>query len=267
MPLLMRKLQVRKFVKCIKHIKGINLEAWQYLKQIDKSQWCLLYDEDRRWGFLTTNISESMNNALRGARQLPIRACIDLTFNRTVQLFRKHSENAMKCNTPLPSRMWRLFLKRETHAQSHNLSGFDNNEGVYRIVTKARINDTGGNTHTVRYLQHTCTCGKWQMERFPCSHALAVCRYRGDNPLSIVSSVYTTMTYQTQYSSDFAPLPHVDYWLDVNWKIEADYSKITSGQGRRRSNRIHNEMDMHHPDEPRKCGLCHQTGHLIEDLM
>ena len=78
----------------------------------------------------------SMNNALRGARQLPIRACIDLTFNRTVQIFIKHGDVALKCNTPLPSRMWRLFVKRDTHAQSHTLSEFYYNEGVYKIITR-----------------------------------------------------------------------------------------------------------------------------------
>ncbi|KAL4566685.1 hypothetical protein LXL04_030806 [Taraxacum kok-saghyz] len=253
--------QRRKFVRYMREIKEINLEAWEYLKQIKRSQWCLLYDNHHRWGFLTTNISESMNHALRGARQLPIRACIDLTFNRTVQLFRKHSDIAMNCNTPLPSRMWRLFGKRDIHAQSHNLSEFDYNEGVYRIVTKLQISETGGNTHTVQNFQHTCTCGKWQMERFPCSHALAVCRHRGDNPISIVNSVYYTDTYRKQYQYVFTPLPHVEYWLEADWVNEADYSKVASGRGRRRANRFRNEMDVRHPDEPRRCGLCHQPGH------
>nr|KAJ0198791.1 hypothetical protein LSAT_V11C600328360 [Lactuca sativa] len=35
--------QKRKFVKYKKQIKAINLEAWQYLDQIDKSQWCLFF--------------------------------------------------------------------------------------------------------------------------------------------------------------------------------------------------------------------------------
>ncbi|KAL4575286.1 hypothetical protein LXL04_022128 [Taraxacum kok-saghyz] len=251
----------RKFVRYMREIKEINLEAWEYLKQIKRSQWCLLYDNHHRWGFLTTNISESMNHALRGARQLPIRACIDLTFNRTVQLFRKHSDIAMNYNTPLPSRMWRLFGKRDIHAQSHNLSDFDYNEGVYRIVTKLQISETGGNTHDVQYFQHACTCDKWQMERFPCSHALAVCRHRGDNPISIVNSVYYTDTYRKQYQYAFTPLPYVEYWLEADWVIEADYSKVASGRGRRRVNRFCNDMDVRHPDEPRRCGLCHQPGH------
>ncbi|KAL4577799.1 hypothetical protein LXL04_013913 [Taraxacum kok-saghyz] len=168
-----------------------------------------------------------MNNALRGARQLPIKACIDLTFNRTVHLFRKYNNVAMNCNTPLPSCMWRLFRKRETHAQSHILTEFNYNEGVYRIVTKLQINGKGGNAQTVHYYQQTCTCGKWQMEMFPCSHAIAVCSYRGDNPLSIVNTVYTTMTYRQQYTSSFLPLSHVDYWLESDWKIKADDLKLS----------------------------------------
>lgn len=101
--------QQRKYKSCVREIKDINPEAQQYLKTIGKSKWCLLHDNNRRWGCLTTNIAESFNNVLRGARHLPIKACIDLTFNRIVQLFRKYSEAAMNCNTPLPSRMWSLY--------------------------------------------------------------------------------------------------------------------------------------------------------------
>ncbi|KAL4557076.1 hypothetical protein LXL04_035246 [Taraxacum kok-saghyz] len=205
--------QERKYVTYMKEIKNFDIEAWKYLKKIRRSQWCFLFDENRRWGMLTTNIAESMNNALRGARQLPIRACIDLIFNRTVHLFRKHSDVAMNCNTPLPSCIWRLFRKRETHAQSHILSDFDYNE---------------------------------------------VCSYRGDNPLSIVNTVYTTMTYRQQYTSSFVPLSLVDYWLESDWKIKVDDLKLSVHRGRKRSNRFHNDMDIRHPGEPRKCGLCHQ---------
>ena len=40
----------------------------------------------------------SYNNSLpsRGARQLLVKACIDLAFNRIVQLFKKHSDIAME---------------------------------------------------------------------------------------------------------------------------------------------------------------------------
>nr|GEX42832.1 hypothetical protein [Tanacetum cinerariifolium] len=70
----------------------------------------------------------------------------------------KHSATAMSCNTPLPHLMWHKFSSRDIHAQSHHLSEFNYNEGVYKIVTKLHINDTGGNTDIARYFQQTCTC-------------------------------------------------------------------------------------------------------------
>nr|KAJ0217479.1 hypothetical protein LSAT_V11C300151990 [Lactuca sativa] len=50
-------------------------------------------------------------------------------------------------------------------------------------------------------------------------------------------------------------------FVDSDWKIQSDYSKLYVHQGRKRSNRFRNEMDIRHSDEPRKCGLCHQFGH------
>nr|KAJ0207951.1 hypothetical protein LSAT_V11C500253300 [Lactuca sativa] len=94
-----------------------------------------------------------INNVLRGARKLPIRASIDLTFNRT-----KHSSVVMNCNTPLPSCMWSLFLKLEIHQQSHTIVELHYNESVYIIVTKFKINGNGGNTHSVHYFRHQHTC-------------------------------------------------------------------------------------------------------------
>nr|KAJ0198637.1 hypothetical protein LSAT_V11C600325770 [Lactuca sativa] len=120
------------------------------------------------------------------------------------------------------------------------------------IVTKLQINDKGGIAQTVHYYQQTCTCGKWKIERFSCSHAIAVCSYRGDNPLSIVNTVYTTVTYRQQYTSSFVPLPHVDYWSESDRKIKADDLTHSVHRCRKRSNQFHNEMNIRHPGESRK---------------
>nr|KAJ0228426.1 hypothetical protein LSAT_V11C100026880 [Lactuca sativa] len=67
------------------------------------------------------------------------------------------------------------------------------------------------------------------MERFPCSHALVVCGFRGDNHFSIINHVYTTVKYKKQYNDMFSPLTHVDYWLEANWSIQPDNSQCVVG--------------------------------------
>lgn len=88
------------------------------------------------------------------------------------------------------------------------------------------------------YYERKCTCGKWQTHRFTCSHAIAVCRHRIDSPITLVYEAYTTSTYQRQYDSDFLPLPHIGYWRDPGWNIQADDLKLVATHGRRHQNRI-----------------------------
>lgn len=254
--------QKRKFRNCRRDVMAINADAWEYLNAIDRTKWCLAYDGNHRWGCLTTNNSESFNNVLKGARHLPILACIESSFRKTVSLFRISSERAHHCNTVLPPDVWKSFKECEILAQGHQVDEFDYTEGVYRVITVRRPNGKGGNPQTVYYYQQKCTCGKWQMNRFPCSHALAVCRKRGDAPANIVNEVYLNKTYKAQYAGKFFPIPHPDYWPNPGYEIRADPTKYAvHGRGRMRESRIPNEMDQTHPDEPRKCGICHLPGH------
>lgn len=104
------------------------------------------------WGSLTTNIFKSFNNVLRGARQLPIRACMELTFNRTVQLFKNYSMNALNCNTPFPSNIWKIFRKADKNSQGHRVEEFDYRKAIYQVITARKINGHGGNVQIVQLL-------------------------------------------------------------------------------------------------------------------
>ncbi|GJZ54991.1 hypothetical protein Tco_0610184 [Tanacetum coccineum] len=157
-------------------------------------------------------------------------------------------------NTYFPPNILNIFQKLDTCAQGHHIQEFDYKKTVYQIVTARKIDVQGGNVQTVYYYEQKCTYGKLQTHRFPCSHAIAVCRHRRDNPITLVNEIYTTSTFRSQYNSDFQPLPHVDYWTNPSWKIKADYSKLSISRGRRREKRMQNEMDQHYREEPKKCG-------------
>ncbi|KAG6513450.1 hypothetical protein ZIOFF_023780 [Zingiber officinale] len=105
-------------------------------------------------------------------------------------------------------------MEAERHAQGHHIDEFNYTDGVYKIVTTRQLNGKGGHVHTVLYYEKDCTCEKWQMHRFPCSHAIVVCRHRGDNAIDLVDEVHTTKTYMTQYSGKFYPIHHKDYWTN-----------------------------------------------------
>ena len=77
----------RKFNKYITTIGRINSEAQQWLEAIPFQLWALSYDRGRRYGIMTTNISEVFNSVLKGARSLPVTALVQLTFFRLNSYF------------------------------------------------------------------------------------------------------------------------------------------------------------------------------------
>ena len=61
-------------------IVRINSEAQPWLEAIHLQLWALSHDGGRRYEIMTTNMSEVFNGVLKGARNLPITALVQLTF-------------------------------------------------------------------------------------------------------------------------------------------------------------------------------------------
>ena len=77
----------RKFNKHMATIGRINFEAQQWLEAIPFQLWVLSHDRGRRYGIMTTNMSEVFNSFLKGARSLPFTALVQLTFFRLKSYF------------------------------------------------------------------------------------------------------------------------------------------------------------------------------------
>ncbi|XP_012849912.1 PREDICTED: uncharacterized protein LOC105969685 [Erythranthe guttata] len=74
--------QVWKLNRYLDKIGEENPNAHRYLMNMDREKWTLAHDGGSRRGQLTTNLSESINGALKGARKLPVTAIVDFTFHR-----------------------------------------------------------------------------------------------------------------------------------------------------------------------------------------
>ena len=61
----------RKMNRYMATIGLINSEAQQWLEAIPLQLWALSHDGGRRYGIMTTNMSEVFNSVLKGARSLP----------------------------------------------------------------------------------------------------------------------------------------------------------------------------------------------------
>ncbi|CAI9095883.1 OLC1v1031913C1 [Oldenlandia corymbosa var. corymbosa] len=261
-----KKRQNHKFLKFQQQLRECNEAGLAYMMAIPRERWSLAYDQDyARWGMLTTNISESYNNVLKGVRFLPIRAVVESTLAKTIKFFRDQYADALKCNTPIGDKYWKKFCKYENTAATHKVELYDFQQQVYGVITGWRRIGKGGNEHKVEYRDWRCSCKKWQTYRLPCSHALAVCRWIGDHPENIIHEYYKTSTWREQFRrSRFVPVPRREEWVSPGWNLVPDYVNLVpyNAVGRQQQRRFLMSMDYTGRGARRRCRRCGSRDHL-----
>ncbi|XP_071741552.1 uncharacterized protein [Rutidosis leptorrhynchoides] len=200
-------------------------------QDIDPKMWSLFRDKDHhRWGNLTTNIAKSLNNVLRYARVMPIKAYIEYNFDYTRIHFIEQYDYAREWNAPLARKYWKLYQFRETRATSHMVTVYNVEHGVYNIHTiEERIGDRG-NEFIVQIVTGNYSCGRWQNQRIRCSHVIASCGHRDEDPKTLMSGMFRTKRWENQYKGKFSPLRDVIYWGHSNTVIRADPVKLITSQ-------------------------------------
>ena len=121
-------------------------------------------------------------------------------------------------------------------------------------------------------MDKTCTCGKWEANKIPCSHLIAVCAKYNHDATEFMDHFYCVEERYHSYEPIFQPLKDRLEWSEPQERrIVMLNPRLICEKGRPKSTRIHNEMDDNDRELPTslwvengpksKCGLCHQEGH------
>ncbi|ANM60348.1 DEK carboxy-terminal domain protein [Arabidopsis thaliana] len=68
----------------------------------------------------------------------------------------------------------------------------------------------------VQLSEWSCTCGEFQLKKFPCLHVLAVCEKLKINPLQYVDDCYSLDRLYKTYAATFSPVPEVAAWPEAS---------------------------------------------------
>ncbi|KAL0344444.1 UNVERIFIED_CONTAM: hypothetical protein Sradi_4275700 [Sesamum radiatum] len=236
----------RKFDRIMEEIKSLNPEAYDWLGNIDKTQWTLAHDGGWRTGILTTNMSEAVNGVLKGARRLPIVPLVEITLNRSAQYFLQRTARANRMvmdNQQWADYAFRLFEARQAEAIHHIVQKFDYNQQSASVITLSTTGQ-GSRTYVVKLRQQMCSCGKWATHGIPCSHAIQASRHFGMNASNFIPEYFSTRAYKKTYLGRFEPVYGEEYWDPVHFELVHNPTKRTRrGPGRDVTTRIRNEMD------------------------
>lgn len=258
--------QPRKYARVMAEMMHHNFSAVAWCEEIPKQQWTLAYDDHgRRWGHLTTNLSECINGVLKGVRGLPITALVHHTLSRCVSYWRSRKQKALamqqaqhRFSDTITSKM----ADNANKANAHSVVEYNRERGVFQVLTaRNRVTGGGGNYCTVNLQERRCSCGKFQHFRFPCSHVMAACASISISPDQFVDRIYLVENLLNTYSFPFFPLGHKDYWPTVDTPLLIPNPALVRPKGRPKSTRIRNEMDWRERNQAARCSLCHATGH------
>ncbi|XP_049358795.1 uncharacterized protein LOC125823455 [Solanum verrucosum] len=194
---------VQEFDELMKRMDQINPKYCAYLQKANYEKWSCAHSPVKITWTLTSNIAESLNNAILVGRRLPVVPLLEFV-RKTIEAWNeKHNEEGRNTTTTLTSK-YNEMLK-------------DNRNLSHRMLVRAStihlhtITD-GAKRFTVSLNTRMCSCGKFQHDEIPCSHALAAIRHRNKHRDDYYSAYYSNKNYQDTYAIPIEPLPCESTW-------------------------------------------------------
>ena len=181
-----------KFNKHMTLIGRINSKAQQWLEAIPLEIWELLHDGGQRYEIMTTNMSEVFNSVLKGARNLPIIALVQLIFfclNSYFVARREQGANRLAYDEQYTPYVDAHIKARVVKAGSMKIVFYDHLQGRFHVKSRS------GRTQCLNLHDQKCTCGKTIIYGIPCSHIIAACQHQCVDFRLFVQGYYTTQSY------------------------------------------------------------------------
>jgi hypothetical protein len=215
-------------------------------------------DGGHRWGIMTSNGSESLNNVFKYSRRLPVMAIVEETFNKCLEWFvdrRRSSLDLANSGKMWSRRVEKLLVKRGAKAGSMHVISYGDERGEYEVkVDRERVALHQGDR--VVYVRGdfkyklvmrnnaipTCECQKPNLTSIPCAHVLAVCKDRNLNENQFIHPYYSSTTLANTWAGQFHPYGNQSEWPTYNGPIIEPDARLIQ-LGRRRHNRIPMYMD------------------------
>ncbi|KAH1238725.1 hypothetical protein GmHk_08G023335 [Glycine max] len=199
-----------------KHVFDQNLEKFRQLSpaiarwidRISKEKWSMAYDTSgRRYGRMTTNLSECVNKVLKDCRSIPITALVKSTYSRCRKYFvdrGRQAQRQLREGQVYCSKLVTELRKNQEQACSHIVRVYDIHSTRFEVEeTFNPITQRGGQKWAVNLNGHYCQCGRYSALHYPCSHIIATCGYVSMNYYQYIDVVYTNEHILKAYSAQW----------------------------------------------------------------
>ncbi|XP_024020388.1 uncharacterized protein LOC21411544 isoform X1 [Morus notabilis] len=188
------------FQRSIESIKGISLEAYNWIVQSDPQNWANAFFQGARYNHMSSNFGELFYSWASDAHELPITQMVDVIRGKIMELMYTRRTESNQWLTRLTPSMEEKLEKENQQVR-----------GLHVLLSAGSTFEVRGDSIEIVNIDHwDCSCRGWQLTGLPCCHATAVISCLAQSPYDYCSRYYTTESYRLTYSESIHPVPNVE---------------------------------------------------------
>nr|XP_029146228.1 uncharacterized protein LOC114924805 [Arachis hypogaea] len=157
-----------------------NLAMCDWANRMEYEKWTQHEDSSRRFGHMTTNISECVNSVLKGTRNLPVTSLVKSTYRRLAELFMLRGQTA-EAQVGSGHEFCQVLVKAIDRnirdSRCFTVTLYDRHQSEYTVAETTPTENFSLGSYRVSLKDHTCDCGYFQALYYPCCYAIACCAH------------------------------------------------------------------------------------------
>ncbi|XP_048596411.1 uncharacterized protein LOC106365020 [Brassica napus] len=173
------------FRKVFTDIFAISPEIGNYLIDADVRKWASCQFPGYIYDIRTTNPSESINAAFRMPREFPVIPLLDSIREMMTRCFFKRRTLSSKHSKPLTISVKKKIDRRIEKGKTVKVFPVS----YHRFLVQGNTFDC-----SVDLVRRTCSCGKFDLMKIPCRHAIKAGFSVGIRPHTLSDDMYTTVS-------------------------------------------------------------------------
>ncbi|XP_020411996.1 uncharacterized protein LOC18788539 [Prunus persica] len=264
------------FTRAMEDLKKLSKDAYEWLTTPDKPprHWSKShFNTHLKCDMLLNNLCESFNATILECRDRPILSMFEYIRCMLMRRIQARRDKMLTWNKPICPR---IFKKVEGNkAKAGACVAIWSGGGKFQV-------SAGGHAQYIVDLElRTCSCRAWDLQGWPCVHAIAAINYKGGlNVMDFVDDCYLKSTYLKTYENLILPMNGMDMWDKSDFppclppsystqpgkprKCRTKEQEEHKGKMKMRASRNQSETALSHipnTQDSLKCGQCGKKGH------
>ncbi|XP_015966619.1 uncharacterized protein LOC107490357 [Arachis duranensis] len=196
-------------------LRGVSSGITDWAGHFNKEIWLQHCDCDRRFGHMTTNLSECITSVLKGTRYLPISAIVCITYEHLQKLLvtkGREAQSQLAAGNCFSQRLMASIEKNKEGISKMCVTHCDRQASVFVVEELESFMGWSQGSFCVSLSAGTCDCGFFQSLHYPCCHALAGCAAASIELAPYVHPIYRQEAVFKVYEMEFPPIPDESLW-------------------------------------------------------